>query len=214
MAAPFDEVRFPAAIGFGATGGPRHQTGIVTVGSGREERNRNWSAPLRPFDVGGTKTQGQLDALMAFFLARDGRHRGFRYFDWSDHSVAGQAIGTGDDAEDTFQLVKTYASGGQTRTRDLVKIIDGETVAARLGQLDLAVYLDGTPTAAYSLDADTGIIVFTSPPGAGVAITADVFFDVPARFDTDELRPRMIDRSETDGLIYDLGTVPIVEVRL
>jgi len=38
------------------------------------------------------------------------------------------------------------------------------------------------------VDATTGEVVFDVPPAAGAVITAGYEFDVPVRFETDELR--------------------------
>ena len=45
--AAFHDVRFPTAIALGSTGGPERRTEIVTLGSGREQRNQRWSRSRR-----------------------------------------------------------------------------------------------------------------------------------------------------------------------
>jgi uncharacterized protein (TIGR02217 family) len=41
--ADFHEVRFPTDISRGARGGPTRRTDIVTLASGREQRNARWA---------------------------------------------------------------------------------------------------------------------------------------------------------------------------
>jgi len=41
----FIEERFPADISYGMSGGPSFSTDIVTLASGKEHRNVNWSVP-------------------------------------------------------------------------------------------------------------------------------------------------------------------------
>ena len=61
MALDFHEVRFPLDISLGSRGGPRRRTDIVTLASGREQRNARWAHSRRRYDAGlGVRT---LDAL-------------------------------------------------------------------------------------------------------------------------------------------------------
>ncbi len=43
MPQPFLDIAFPGSVGRGATGGPGFSTQIVTLASGAEQRNVNWS---------------------------------------------------------------------------------------------------------------------------------------------------------------------------
>ncbi len=40
----FHEVQFPPDIAYGASGGPEYLTSVVSMASGYEQRNANWSA--------------------------------------------------------------------------------------------------------------------------------------------------------------------------
>jgi len=185
--AAFHEVRFPFAIALGAAGGPERRTEIVTLGSGREERNTPWANSRRRWDAGpGVVTLDDLHEVLAFFEARRGRLHGFRFRDPLDHkscapsqtpSASDQAIGAGDGAATAFQLVKAYASGGESWTRTIANPVDGSVVAA----------VGGVPAdpGAFTADPATGLITFNDPPGAGAAVTAGFEFDTPVRFDTD-----------------------------
>ena len=114
MPASFHEVLFPLDIALKSAGGPERRTEIVTLGSGREERNARWAHSRRRYDAGyGVKTLMRCHAVVAFFEERRGRLYGFRWRDRLDHSSAApgvavtpldQAIGTGDGATATFQL--------------------------------------------------------------------------------------------------------------
>jgi uncharacterized protein (TIGR02217 family) len=80
----FHEVRFPAGISLGATGGPERRTEIVVVGSGAEERNSRWADSKRSYNAGyGIKSANDLHEVIAFFEERRGRLYGFR---WRDHA--------------------------------------------------------------------------------------------------------------------------------
>lgn len=197
----FHEVQFPTDISFGASGGPEYSTDIVITNSGYEQRNVNWSSARSLYNVAhGVKNQSQLDALIAFFRARKGRAYGFRFKDWSDYSVSGQNIGTGDAATTTFQLVKTYSSGGITESRTVNKPVDNS----------VTIYVNSVEqSSGVSVNTTTGIVTFSSPPANGLAITADFEFDVPVRFDTDRLSASL-----DDYQVSSWDNIPLVEIRV
>lgn len=196
----FVEVQFPSDISFGATGGATFSTDVITVFSGREQRAINWSEARGRWNVAhGVKTRAQFDALIAFFRARKGRAVGFRFKDWSDFTVTGGVIGTGDGSTTQFQLIKQYVSGGVTVPRDITKPVDGT----------ITIYEDATPSLSVAIDTTTGIVTFNTAPANGVAITADFEFDVPVRFDTDQLDITM----DTDQLA-SWNSIPVTEIRV
>ena len=124
----FDEVQFPPDISFGAIGGPGYQTDIVQVESGYEARNQNWSVALMKWDVShAIKTTAQMQTLLTFFRARKGRARAFRFKDWTDYSGTAEAMSpaTGTGVLTTFQLQKTYTSGGVSEARTITKPVTG-----------------------------------------------------------------------------------------
>ena len=68
------------------------------------------------------------------------------------------------------------------------------------------VALDGVET---PVSVETGgEIVFDAPPPDGALITAGFRFDVPARFDADQLEASL------EGGATMIGSVPLIEVRL
>jgi len=81
----FHEVRFPATLSFGASGGPERRVEIVTLANGFEERNAPWAHARRRYDAGlGLRSLDDLHDITAFFEARGGQLHGFRWKDWSD----------------------------------------------------------------------------------------------------------------------------------
>jgi len=201
----FDEVRLPARLAFGSSGGVERRTEVVTLASGYERRTSPWANGRRRYLIGaGVRSLDDAAALTAFFEARRGRLRGFRFKDFADFkscapsgaaAATDQAIGTGDGETDAFQLTKLYGDFA----RDIRKPVTGTVVCA----------LDGTPTAAFAVDTTTGMVTFDSPPGVGVAITAGFEFDTPVRFDAERIDITL------EG--FDAGRVvaaPLVEVRV
>ncbi|PCI43356.1 MAG: TIGR02217 family protein [Alphaproteobacteria bacterium] len=184
----FHEVRLAQDISYGASGGPQFLTSIIEMASGHEQRNREWAEARNIYDIGlGLRSENNLSELLSFFRARAGRANGFRYKDWLDYkssppdqgiAAADQSIAFGDGATVSFQLIKTYDSGGTTHVRDITKPVSGT----------VAIALDGVvQNAGWQGDMTNGIVTFDVAPVAGVAISAGFEFDVPVRFAEDFL---------------------------
>jgi uncharacterized protein (TIGR02217 family) len=208
----FHEVRFPAGISRGSSGGPERRTQIVAYGGGWEERNQQWANSRRRYNAGyGVRSLADIHAVIAFFEERRGRLHGFRWKDWADFKSGGpeaavtasdQAIGTGDGATTAFQLVKTYGTSFAPWTRAVRKPVAG-SVRLAVDGLELSEGVD------FTVDGTTGLVSFAVAPGAGLAVTAGFEFDVPVRFDTDYLDVNL----HLFGA-GDIPNVPIVELRL
>jgi uncharacterized protein (TIGR02217 family) len=205
----FHEIRFPDSISRGAKGGPERRTRIVELASGDEERNASWANSRRRYDVSyGVRRADDLAAVVAFFEARNGRLHAFRFKDWSDYKSSlpsaapaptDQIIGTGNGSTTTFALTKTYASGAQFWARTIIKPVAGT----------VTVSLNGVAQGSgWSVNTTTGIVTFAVPPATGAVIRAGFEFDVPVRFDTDEL-PVTLDIERTGSI----PSIPLIEVR-
>ncbi len=206
----FHEVRFPIDIALGSTGGPERRTEIVALGSGHEERNTRWADSRRRFNAGfGIKTLADLHQVIDFFEERRGRLYGFRYRDPADHRSGApgldpapddQEIGTGDGANKQFQLVKTYGSVHAPYARTISKPVAGTVV----------IGLDGVEqVSGWSVVSQTGLVTFDTAPGSGVVVSAGFEFDVPVRFDNDQLDINLV--------AFKAGSIPaipIVEIRI
>lgn len=208
----FHEVRFPASLSFGSVGGPERRTDIVTLANGYEERNTPWAHSRRRYDAGlGMRSLDDIETLISFFEARQGQVFGFRWKDWSDFKSAratgepsyrDQVIATGDGSTASFQLTKTYRSGGVSYTRPIHKPVSG-TVRVGIGQDELREGVE------YAVDLATGMVTFATPPGEDRRIVAGFEFDVPVRFDTDRIQT-----SVASFQAGDVPNVPVVEVRV
>ncbi|MFN3727527.1 MAG: DUF2460 domain-containing protein [Allosphingosinicella sp.] len=196
----FHEVVFPPDISYGASGGPGYSTTVVTTVSGHERRNANWAAARGKWNVAhGLKKREQVAALIAFFRARKGRAYGFRFKDWTDYQAFAQVLGVGDGANKTFQLVKHYASGGEIDTRLIAKPVTGT----------VKIYRDGVEAVTgWTVNTATGLVTFTTAPTSGVQVTADFEFDVPVRFDSDQM-----DITIETYQLGSWGQIPVLEIR-
>lgn len=202
--ADFHEVRFPDTISKGSSGGPSRRTDIVTLRSGFEERNAVWADSRRSYDAGlGLRNIDDLYDVLDFWEARFGALYGFRWKDWMDYksckplqipTALDQVIGTGTGAQTKFQLKKAYASGVGSYTRAVTKPVAGTVLVA----------VNGVATTSFTLDSVTGIITLSAAPALSASVTAGFEFDVPARFNQDEL----IVSVEA----FNAGSVPKVDV--
>lgn len=205
----FDDISFPAAIALNSMAGPEFSTEVTETAGGFETRNQNWQGARLRFNVAtGVRTRADYEILLAFFYGRAGRARGFRFRDWSDDrscdlsatpAATDQVLGVGDGANQFFQLRKSYVSGPITYQRKITRPVAG-TVRVGLGGIN--------QTSGWTVDSDTGLVMFTTPPVAGIAVSAGFEFEVPARFDIDRLEPIHM---FTD--VVQLPELPVVEIR-
>lgn len=201
----FHEVRLPARLAFGSTGGVERRTEITTLGSGHERRSTPWAEGRRRYLIGaGLRSLDDMAALTAFFEARQGRLHGFRFRDFADFksSAPGQApsatdqdLGVADGETADFQLTKAY---GEV-VRRITKPVEGSVRLA----------LDGVETQAFQVDWTRGVVTLDAVPDAGVQVSAGFVFDTPVRFDADRIEVTL----ESFGA-GRMVAMPLVEVRV
>lgn len=200
----FHDVIFPMTLALGARGGPQWRTDVLPLASGAEVRNAPWSRGRRRWDVGSAVTDlTGLQTLVAFFEARSGPLHGFRFRDPLDHKSCGadevpsfddQPLGVGDGVTVEFQLAKTY----DNVVREIYKPVAD---SVRVG-ID-GVLLDH----GWSVDHAAGIVVFDSPPAASAVLTAGFYFDIPTRFESDQINA--VIEAYGAGRIASLGLVEL-----
>ena len=201
----FHNVRLREEIEQGAQGGPRFKTTVLTLDSGHEKRNIEWSRSRGSWDIAyGVDNKDTLEEVIDFFYARHGRAYGFRFKDWTDFEAGEvstpEPIGTGDGTTRKFQLVKTYWSGAHAYVRPITRPVSG-TVRVFLNNVEQASHL-------YVMDHDTGVLNMDTAPAAGVSVGAVFQFDVPVRFDQDELNLNAIHCD-----VFSIPAIRIIEIR-
>ena len=202
----FHDVRFPEEISYGSKGGPKFMTSIVTLASGKERRNIDWTQTRAEYDVAhGIKDRDQMEELRAFFYARWGRAHSFRFKDWGDFELINQPQGVGDGTTAIFQMRKQYASGPSTYIRDITKPVPGTLQG---------LYVNGVQrleTTHWTCNYSTGEITFNPGfiPAAGQVIELlSGEFDVHCRFDVDHL-----DSTHDFWQTESWSTILLVEVK-
>lgn len=188
---------FPEQVSFGITGGPEYSTRIVRTIAGDEFRDELLAQALHKYEASeAAKRPTDWKALRAFFHNAAGRAHGFRFKDWSDYTAI---VGEGVFAmltSTTFQMYKRYTSGSATKDRRIQKPRTG-TITVTGGTTPVVDYTTGIVTVASGTPTDW----------AGQ-------FDVPCRFDTDELRGEIIDKTPGGQLFISWQSIPIVEIQI
>ncbi len=203
----FDDVRFPIEIGRGASVTPGFSTAIVATASGAEQRNADWADARMRFDAGpGVRSEAEMGELIAFFRARRGAAKAFRFedpYDSSSNGMSGvpgagdQWLGTGDGARTRFDLVKRYGAGADAQVRHITRPVAG-SVRVAVGGIAKA---SGWRLVGRAVE-------FDAAPAAGAAVTAGFRFDVPVRFAEDRLEV-----GRASFLAGEAASVPLIEVR-
>jgi uncharacterized protein (TIGR02217 family) len=201
----FDDVDFPLALGREASVTPAFSTAIVTTAAGVEQRNADWADARLRFDAGpGVRSEADIATLIAFFRARRGAARAFRFrdpFDWSSGNALptprDQSLGLGDGVATSFPLIKRYGEGDEAQVRRITRPVAGS----------VRVAVGGIEASGWSLLAD-GIVSFVTAPATGAEVTAGYLFDVPVRFAEDTLEV-----SRSTFLAGEAPSVPLIEVR-
>lgn len=191
----FLDERFPTNVSFHAVGGPIWSTDIPMLQSGFEFPNQLWEMPRYKWEVAhAARTKAAYDALLAFFLLVKGRANGFRFKDWVDYSTTSATGVFVMLTSTTFQMHKLYTVGSTTFKRKITRPRHTVTVTGGSGP---------------SVEYTTGVVTVAS----GTPATWSGEFDVPCRFDTDEMQGEIIDRSKTAGFIMGWKSIPIIEIR-
>ena len=214
--------RFPNDLKYGSLGGPMFSTDIVVTGGGVEFRNSNWSLPLSRYDAKySVKLRSSAIDVYELFMVSNGKDGSFRYKDFWDYRSSSngvdavadtdQSIGPGDGASVAFQLVKTYTKGTGSIIRTIKKPVVSAGVLIKVNSVAQTEGVD------YTVDYVTGIVTFSVAPTDTHVITAGYEFDVPVRFDTDELSDLFFELMSTAGSDNDIvnyPSIPLIEVRV
>lgn len=198
-------------------GGPMFSTVVVGSAAGYEQRLALWSAARRKWTFSQEAwSLARFNEVLSFFINRQGQAYGFRFKDWTDFAVAmtyapngvgtpvpGSAvqIGTGNGTLTAFQLVNVYSDGTYATTRTIQFPVSGAVY----------IYVNGTlQTSGYTVDytTGTGLVTFSTAPASGAVITWAGEFDVPVRFDVDEMK-----FNSDWQFLGDWTSISVVEIR-
>lgn len=194
--------RIEEEISYGSKGGPGFKTSVFASESGFEGRSQNWTYSRGRWEISKSiRDTLDMDVVRALYYNAYGRARGFRFKDWSDYQMTRGVIGTGDGTTQLFKIKKLYGTGSYQYTRRLFKPVTG-TVSVYVNNV---LKLSST----YTLSTTLGTITFDALniPALGHVVDVTCEFDVPVRFDTDEM--------QASAEIHDIqswGNIPIIEI--
>jgi uncharacterized protein (TIGR02217 family) len=190
MTFPIDHVYLNGNVLVGAVRRYEAKASITESDNGRVDATPRWPRRRRSWVI--SYALEDTDEVENLFDV-NGTEAGFLFIavspndaSQSDYVAEDQFIGDGDGVETQFQLSVTSAtyntsnsppSIARSVTRDHKYPIAGTVV----------VYLNGTPTVAFTVNTSTGIVTMTSPPANGVEVTADFHFAYPVRFVSETL---------------------------
>ena len=198
----FVEERFPECVSFGSSGGPGFKTSVFEFDSGFTASTIEWERIRARYDVTfENATPADIEEVEDFFYGVRGRAVGFRYKDWTDYQISQQNVLVGDGTTNRFQIFKRYVSGSNIFDRVIKKPVRNT--------IDMT--LNGAPiteNGEFFVNYSKGEIVFRTPPPPGAIGTITYLeFDVPVRFDTDQLSV-----SYDDFQQLNVNSLPLVEL--
>jgi uncharacterized protein (TIGR02217 family) len=207
----FHDVIFPVDISYSSSGGPGYRTIVYDGDGGNSQVSSRWDTARRQYQVSyADKNLAQASTLLDFFMCREGSKNTFRFKDFLDYSTASDhraapsatdvQIGVGDGSTKTFQLLSQYVSSTGNAYRTLTKP-DGSSVVVSLD--------DVTQASGWSVNDTTGVITFTTAPGAGVVVKAGCLFYVHVQFteETDRLLQQSYDNFAQVSVVGDISLV-------
>lgn len=225
---PFDEILFDSDLltAGSATGGPEYAntiiknpaTGIYKVNVNRYDPQQVWNLDITLLNA------ADLEYFNRFWQGGYGSGYGFRLRIISDFYVEDQVLGTGNGVQTIFPLIKTYLRPGASHSysKRIIKPVvvpnplgasvtlyeaDGTTARIIPSALGLAltipaftIMLNGTPTTAYVVNNQTGVVTMNSAPAGGVVVTWSGEFDYPVRFMNNSLALKPDVSSDVSGI--------------
>ncbi len=123
----------------------------------------------------GNTVLDELRTIWNFYNQQQASAIPFAYLDVTDNTTRPPGAGA-------TNFIFATGDGMTTQFQALSRLL-----APVVPNVITTVNLNGSPTGAYTMDANTGIITFTSAPGIGITIGWDATYYYRVRFNTDGL---------------------------
>ncbi len=201
----------PTCETYGWTGGPSFNTRIVRKLNRRERRNADWDQPEHFFTLPFQGlTQAKYAPIKRMHLNRRGAWGVFLYCDRLDDTATNELFAVAEAGQDTFQLAKQSELDGVPYQRFVFALYlpDPNDPGAAM-DAPVAISVDGVPTTAYTLDRDTGKVVFDSPLAGRELLTWSGRFSLWVRFESDKLPFTIVNRGA--GGFFIEGSINLLE---
>lgn len=198
---------------FGWEGGPGFNTNIVSLANKHENANADWDQPQHFFSLPFMNILPALyTPIKQMHMNCRGMHGRFLYRDRLDCTVDDELLAVAAAGQDEFQLGKWSVIDGVEYFRHVYAMYrpDPSSPGEAL-EVTPVITVDGTPTTAFAVDHDRGVIVFDTPmSGDQVIRWSAAGFSLWVRFDNDRL-PFSIDNKSGDKFVVN-GTVSLLEI--
>lgn len=224
----FDEILFDSELltDESAVGSPEYAntmirnpaTGIYKVNVNRYDFQHVWNINTHLL------TPSKIDYFNEFWAGGFGSAYGFRIRIITDFYMVDEVIGTGNGVQTVFPIIRTYTRPGASHNyqRRIIKPVvvpsplgssvalyeaDGVTarqipsvLGAALGVPGFTVKLNTTPTSAYTINNQTGVITMNSAPANGVSVKVSCEYDTPVRFMNNSFQQKPSVATDVGGL--------------
>lgn len=192
--------------GYPVFSSPIQSTTLVEVASGDESAQVNWNQPKQRFRLPkAIRDHETYEDLKDHWYALDGPASLWPFRDPLDFAsqrlecpqrvppitMLDQPLGVGDGSTRRFQLRKQYPWGPRTKLRVINLPVASSVLIADNGVL--------VPAADYVLTREGGSVLFDTPPVAAHVLTAGFLFDVPVRFESDNVLDGVLEAMEFSG---------------
>lgn len=175
---------YPVLIGatFDVVRSPKWNTNVQKAMSGKRSTIARQFYPRMHFELNydilrDNVTPSDLKALVGLFNQLSGAYDTFLFTDPDFNTVTSAPFGVGDGTTTVFQLTAFYTNSGGEGWYELTQALNGTP----------SVYINGVlQVSGYSIGS-TGVVTFTTAPGAGTVLTWTGSFYYRCSFADDEL---------------------------
>lgn len=208
----FVNVELPPEILVGSSAGPTWNVDIIEYGQGSRQVNVNVPFSRYVFSLNHIFPNTEIhDLLLNFFEALGGPSTGFLLDNWMDNSTnnggvasgTDMSLGAGDDTTLTFPLYRQYTFSTETRRRRIWKPKTDIQIPGYI------VVYNATPAAGEaSVNTDTGMVTFESPPASGVNLTWGGGYYLPVALQSKGIEGVV----SSDPRWFDFSGLPLIEL--
>ncbi len=187
--AKFSNARLPEDIEQDAQFSLIRQVEKTLAANGFSERSTAQAHHLRRATLRyGARQTAKIKQVKAAWAVCLGGVYAFRFKDWTDYktsadasavSATDQQIGVGDGTQAAFQLATVYTFDVHSYSHPIMAPKSGTVLVA----LDGVAQVEGTD---FTVNYDTGMVTFTTPPALGAVVTGGCEFDVWMTFEDSE----------------------------
>ncbi len=200
---------------YGTVASYTYRTSIITLGDGTEQRNIEWRYPLGKFNLSKAHLcQDLLDYFLSFHSTMKGQKEVFRFRDYNDYETTGDPLYSGlnsytqgvlnpapDGSRKEFQLCKAYNLEGLNVFR----------IITRVDSVNCEVFINGN-SQLVTIYPSLGKVVFLTAPQTNDILTWEGIFDIPVRFEQDNINYRLIGNNQFENF-YSIEELSLIEIR-